>query len=287
MKNNTAAILLSIFGFFLFSIGDIARKYLLQDYTPIEIQSWATIYSVITMLIFSPLLGGVKSLKTITKPHIHIFKAICINAVMLCAIFGIQRLQLDLFYALVFTIPFITSIMAAIFYKEPLTLKKTALIALGFVGVLIIARPSSDADFVGVIICLTLAVFFALNSVLNKNFSPTEPKFPMGFIPYCLCALTFFILAKGQLAAMPLDSMLICAMAGCVSVLAMVVHIYAFQKAAANVIAPYQYTQLVWGVLFGYLLFHHVPDFWNAVGGGIIVLSGLLLFLSEQKKSRS
>jgi S-adenosylmethionine uptake transporter len=56
--------------------------------------------------------------------------------------------------------------------------------------------------------------------------------------------------------------------------------------APASVVVPYQYTTIVWAVLFGYLVFNDVPDVWMLAGGTIIIGAGLVIFLREQQLAR-
>jgi len=279
------ATFLSILGTFLFSVGDILRKFVLQDHSAPEVQLWASTASVIAIILVSKKLGGIKSLKTISKPHIHFVKSVLVTLIMGCAVMALERLSLDVFYTLIFTIPMITSILAAIFFKEPLSLYKALIICMGFVGVLVIIRPDGDIDLFGVVLTMLLAFSFSLNSILNKCFSPDEAKFPFGFLPYALSALVFLIINKGVFVDIGYINIILCAIAGTVSVFAMVILVYAYQTAKASVAAPYQYTQLIWGVIAGIILFNDVPDIWVLLGALIIITAGVILYKLETRKN--
>ena len=60
----------------------------------------------------------------------------------------------------------------------------------------------------------------------------------------------------------------------------------AFRIARASLVSPFHYTQIIWGVLFGYYLFGDVPDVWTILGSSIIIGSGLYLILTERKAAR-
>ncbi|MCB9965527.1 MAG: DMT family transporter [Rhodospirillales bacterium] len=285
MTNIQKSILFSLFGFFLFSVGDVLRKVVLVDYSPIQVQVWASLSSVLAILLMSKKLGGWKSLRHITKPHIHIVKALLVTSMMGLSVFSLQRLSLDVYYTLIFTMPMIASILAAIFFKEPLPPAKILLILTGFLGVLLITRPGATIDMVGVVLTLISATFFATNSLLNKLFSPEEPKFPFGFYPYVLAAIVFLAANHGQIPHMEPSYVLMCFFAGACSVFGVVIHVYAFQMAHASVAAPYQYTQLVWGIIFGFILFGNLPDVWVLGGGATIMISGLGLYFYDMKKN--
>ena len=279
------AILYSIAGFFLFSMGDVARKMVLEDYSPIDVQIWASLASVLFLLVCAPFLGGISSIKKIRKPHIHAIKAVCVTGVMICAIFALDRLSLDVLYTLIFTIPLVTSLVAAMISKEALSLQKLGLVALGFLGVLIAVRPGfSDIDMIGVWMCLMLPFGFAINSVLNKSFDASDAKFPFGMIPYVLCFVVFWAVNGFHMPAMDIWAIGITALAGAASVSGLVLHVYAFQMARADTVAPYQYTQLIWGALLGYLLFGDVPSLCVLSGAVIIIFSGWVIYRSDIRK---
>ena len=70
---------------------------------------------------------------------------------------------------------------------------------------------------------------------------------------------------------------------------AMVAHVCvnrSLKLAPASTVVPYQYTTIVWAVLFGYLVFGDVPDAWMLAGGTIIIGAGLFIFLREQRLAR-
>jgi drug/metabolite transporter (DMT)-like permease len=70
---------------------------------------------------------------------------------------------------------------------------------------------------------------------------------------------------------------------------AMVAHVCvnrSLKLAPASTVVPYQYTTIVWAVLFGYLVFGDVPDAWMVSGAAIIIGAGLFIFIREQRQAR-
>ena len=70
---------------------------------------------------------------------------------------------------------------------------------------------------------------------------------------------------------------------GCVSHMLM---IKAYESAPASVLVPFTYTQLVWAIPVGWLVFHELPDGWSLVGAAIIVGSGLYVWYRERVRQR-
>src|SRR3546814_4430529 len=57
----------------------------------------------------------------------------------------------------------------------------------------------------------------------------------------------------------------------------------AYRRGPAPVLAPFNYTQIVWSLLFGYLVFNHLPDFWTFAGAAVVIASGLYIFYRERE----
>jgi drug/metabolite transporter (DMT)-like permease len=91
---------------------------------------------------------------------------------------------------------------------------------------------------------------------------------PFGWITPDPATLAFFILA------------------GCVSVCALLCINRALKLAPASVVVPYQYSMIVWAVVYGYLVFGDVPSAATVVGAAIIIAAGLYIFMREQRLGR-
>ena len=284
MSASQQAIFFSVLGFFLFSVGDITRKYLLQFYNPLDIQCLTAIFSVLVILACGPWLGGFKSLVTLNRPYIHALKAVIVMMIIFMAIFALDSLDLATIYTLIFLAPLLTSIGAAIFFKEHLHTYHYISLVAGFIGVLVILRPGFDGMKAAMIYPLALSLLFAANSLLNKLFPANDPRLPFGFYPYILTVFVCLIMLGGRVVPFELMHIPLLALAGGTSSIAMVMMVVAFQVAPAAVAAPYQYTQLIWGIAFGYLLFHDIPDIWTIAGSVLIIGAGLYLYYAENSK---
>lgn len=287
MTDTKKAILLSVLGFFLFTVGDATRKYVLtHGYGILEVQFWTALFATIIILFFSRNMGGLASLKNLKKPWLHTLKSVFVAGVMLSAITAIKYLDLALFYTIVLTAPLVTAVLARIFFSEPLDGKKAALIGLGFAGVIIALRPGAQEFNTGILFALLLTLLFSGNNLLSKLFSANEPKLPFGFYPYLLTTLICLCLTGFHPGIPLLRDMPLLMLAGACSTLAIVSHVKAFQLAPANIVAPYHYTQIVWGALFGYMLFGHLPESWTIAGSAVIILSGLALYRLDRSKKK-
>lgn len=285
MTDTKKAILLAVLGFFLFTVGDAARKVVLaRGYSVLEVQFWAALCATVVILFFSRNLGGIGSLKRLNRPWMHALKSCFVAGIMLSAIMALKYLDLALFYTIVLTAPFLTAAFARIFFNERLNKVKVALIALGFGGVMIALHPGAQAFNPGILFALLLTVLFSGNNLLSKLFPSSEAKLPFGFYPYLLTTLLCFFMTGLQPGIPAMTDMPLLILAGACSTLAIVSHVKAFQLAPAHIVAPYHYTQIVWGALFSYAIFSQIPGLWTIAGSAVIILSGLALYRMDRKK---
>lgn len=288
LSDQPLSIFLSISGFFLFAFGDALKKWLVASYTVPETLTLTLFSAVFWILIFSRQLGGVKTVASVNRPLLHVLKTLVTMGTMYFAINGVKNLSLDAFYVIIFTAPLITTLLAGLIYKEDLTKTKLSLIFLGFGGVLLVANPFNglDLNYMGVFYTLMLAVFFSLNSMLNKAFCRHDPRFPFVFLPYCAGALLFFGINDFSFPIVPIQDYLLALTVGFSGVIATLCLLKAFQIGNAASVANYHYTQLIWGCLLGYLLFTDEPTWMIVAGGGVIIFSGLALYFYDRSEVR-
>jgi drug/metabolite transporter (DMT)-like permease len=135
------------------------------------------------------------------------------------------------------------------------------------------------------LIALTGSLFFAFLMITTRKLRATsDTTLVLGQILGALvfgAALSPFAWVQPSPRDFALLSML--------GVVAMVAHVCvnrSLKIAPASVVAPYQYTLLVWAVLFGYLVFGDVPNLWTLVGAAIICAAGFALILFERDQAR-
>tara|TARA_B110000908_G_scaffold170696_1_gene231014 strand:- start:454 stop:1278 length:825 start_codon:yes stop_codon:yes gene_type:complete len=191
-----------------------------------------------------------------------------------CIQTALQTEEVATVFAAFFVGPLISYVLAVIFLREPVTPMRSALIVMGFTGVLIVVRPSMGAS-IGVLWAVAAGTCYGVFLTMSRWLGPLASPLAMTFIQLFIAALVLLPLGlsnlptfTGTIAGLTLISAL-CSMMGNLLLL------YAYQLVPATRIAPLVYFQLVAAVGLGWLIFDDLPDIWTWTGLIVIITAGL------------
>jgi len=192
------------------------------------------------------------------------------GAVMLW-FYAMARIPIAEVTAIGFSTPVITALGAILLFREPVRIRRMLAIAAGFLGTLVILRPGFHEIEAGALAQFSAAFFFAGSFLLTKKMTERERS---GDILVMLSIFCTLALLPGAIYFWRPPTPLEIAWLALVAIFATAGH-YAITRAIGHapltVTQPLTFLQLVWAVLFGYLLFDEVPDAWVILGAGIVV----------------
>jgi drug/metabolite transporter (DMT)-like permease len=200
---------------------------------------------------------------------------------------SLQLIALADVYAVLAIAPLLITALSVPVLGERVGPRRWAGVVAGFVGALIIIRPGSGAMHVAALVPLAAAAMIAVFQLITRLVSHTDaPMTTVAHTPIvgavaASCVAPFFWTAPD-----PLSWGLMAAMGGFGGAFQICI-VRAYAQAPAAAIAPYNYSNLVWASLFGFLVFAEVPDPWTVVGAGVITASGLYVFRRERLRSES
>ena len=266
----------------LFSVSDAAVKWVIGGYPTVEVMFFAALFSLLPMVTATVARGGLATLATRRLP-LHLTRGALALAGSLSGYYALGHMPLADFYAAVFTAPlFITALSAAI-AQERVDRPRWLAVGFGFLGILVMVRPGSGTAGLATAAALSGAFFYALSVLLVRRMSNTEST--AAFAVYgtlvsigCTGAALPFVLVSPTGVHLSLF-----ALAGVTMGCALLLVFGAFRRAPAAVLAPFQYSQMVWGVLFGLLLFNEHPDHMVALGSLMVIASGLYILHRETR----
>ncbi|MBL8471091.1 MAG: DMT family transporter [Rhodocyclaceae bacterium] len=266
-----------------FSVLDASFKYLVAEY-PLPVLVWAryTTHTLFMLAIFAPRMGS-QLLRT-GRLRMQITRGLILVAVTALNSLAFRMMPLAEVTALVFLSPVFVTLLAGPLLGERVRAAKWVACALGFAGVLCIARPGGSIVPLGVLICLVSALFLAAYQIITRMLGPGETAVTTLFYTALTGSLVSLpavpLVWDGQLPD-PRHAMLIASL-GLWGGIGHFLFTRAYMLAPASSLAPLAYVQLVWATLLGWLVFDHLPDRWSVVGGIVIACGGLLAALSAR-----
>ncbi len=269
----------------VFAVMDATAKELSQRYAVTEI-AWIryVVPAIALALVFWPR-RGTGLLRT---GHLRLQLVRALMGVLSTTLFyaAVHFLPLAEATAIAFLSPLIVTGLSALFLGERVDAGRWAAVAVGFGGVLLIVRPGGEYATWAVVFPITMALCYGLYQILTRKASTTED--PVTTLFYTQAAgvivLGFALPLSWTPPSLPdLGFFVMLGLLGAVSHFLLIV---AFGRAPASVIAPFDYTKLLWAVIFGFWLFGDLPDLWSVAGMMTIVGSGLYVLRREQRTAR-
>jgi drug/metabolite transporter (DMT)-like permease len=279
-----SAVLLIVVAVALFSCTESIIKSLTQRY-PVPLLLWArfAVQALIILALFGPSMG----VKLARSPQLglQIWRGIMLIGSSACFFHALRRLPLADATAIIYTTPVFVIALSVVVLKERLTRPRIAFVAAGFLGMLLIARPGVSIVQGAALLALVSAAFYAVFQILTRRLHGEDPRVTV-FIPaVCGAVLTLPLLLLVDFpVAMPMADVALLALMGALGTTGHFIFIRAFRSAPASALTPFTYTQLIWAVLLGWLVFGQFPDGWALAGIAAIAGSGLLLAFHERRR---
>ncbi|NQV84120.1 MAG: DMT family transporter [Rhodospirillales bacterium] len=199
---------------------------------------------------------------------------------------GISYLPLADAIAITFAGPLFLTILAASMLGEDVGWRRWGAVILGFLGVMVMIRPTAEAVQWAALLPLAASLAGALRDITTRRISAHETSMSIlcfstvSVILFGLCTLPFgwTALTYPDLGLMALSGLFV---GGAHYLL-----IERFRWAEAALLAPFKYTNMIWAVLFGFIIFGDLPDAWTLSGAGIVVIGGLYIAHRETLRVR-
>lgn len=270
-------IFLAICGFSAFAVSDACAKWLSPAYPVFTIVGFIALFSVITGLVASPLLGGLQRTLRTEKLWVHTGRGA--SNILLCyfAVLSFAHIPFADVYTILFLAPFLVTLMAAPIYGEKVDKASWGIIALGFSGILIAYPPGSAEVSPWIFAPFAATVFIASLGLLARKLGPDETVLSLSFYPSLFSVLAFVPIsiwgghwpAMADLPVFILGGVMI---TGGLSGIA-----GAFRIAPYALVSPFNYLQMIWALLLGALVFDEMPTVNMLLGAAVIIGSGLML----------
>lgn len=275
-----------LLGIGAFSLTDALAKWMVGAAPILEIVAIRNSFTLLLILPAVVRAGGVRALKT-RRGWGHAGRAVLSVGALLTFFEALRYLPLATCIAIGFAAPLFMTLSSVVLLREHVGPHRWAAIALGFVGVLIISWPDSGG-FISwpALLMVISSLCFALAMTSVRWLSRTESDVAMlvyqnaGMLTAGVVGLPFVWQPLGAIEIGGIAAMAVTLAVG------QVFTIRAFREAPVGVVAPFEYTELLWAALIGYIVWNELPDAHVWAGAMVVVVSGIYIIWREALAAR-
>ena len=282
LSPNASGALLALLAFFVFSTHDALIKRLADTYSPVQIVFSIALYSFPLVLL---MLARDRTQGTLIprNPRWVLARGVTVALSSMAGFYAFSVLPMAQVYAILFATPLLITLMSVPVLGERVGWRRGLAVLVGLCGVLVVLRPGGSDLSLGHLAALASAIMGAGTSVITRRIGREERSAVL--LMYAL--MGNFVLMGVALpfvyVPMPGEDLAVMVAIAVMAFTAMQLVILAYRRAEAVVVAPMQYSQIIWAVVYGALFFSEWPDLWTLVGAGIVIASGVYIVLREAR----
>lgn len=282
----SAGILLSLLAFFLYTASDTLIKALGSNLSAAEIGLFVALFTLIPFTLSKGKNDRWRDTFKYNRPWIVQLIGLMRASSSVAITYAFVTIPLAEAYAIAFLIPLFTTILSVLVLKEKVPIERWVLVIIGFIGILVVVRPGFRELELGHFTALICAACASVTVILLRITSGNEKR-------SSICILQAFYIMAANLVLLGLtgftmpswDLLLILLCCGLMGGIAYLVQMASLARAPASILAPFQYSQFIWGLLFGAVFFSELPDFIGFVGVGIVIASGVGSVFSDRMRA--
>ena len=286
LATGPAGPLLALAAFGLYASHDVLIRILGETYSVFQIVFFMGLLSfplVIVLMIRDPLPGTLKPV----HPWWTLARTLAAVTSASSAFYAFTVMPLAQVYSVLFATPLLVTVLAIPLLGEKVGLHRGLAVCFGLIGVIIVLRPGAADLSLGHVAALFAALLSALNSVIVRKISRAERSAVLMLYPMLANVMVMGALLPAVWVPLQLKDLGILVVIAMLGFAAMLLTIAAFRRAEAALVAPMQYSQILWAVFYGALLFDESPDGWTIVGVSVIIASGLYIVFRESRRNVS
>ena len=263
-------------------VNDAIAKSLTDTYSPLQILFMRNIIALPMAILLTMRMSGIAALRS-HRPLAHLMRGLLWIAATMFFFTSLIHLGLAEATAIIFVAPLFITAISALFLKEHVGWRRWLAVLVGFLGVLIVVRPGGAAFQPAALLPVGAAVVYAFLMVSSRWVDPRESVW----------TLLLWLTGTGAVLSalivpfvwVPLNSDHVWLFLGLAvfGTAGMTMMSQAFRMAPAAVVAPFDYTALIWATGLGFLIWGDIPDLATYVGAAVIIASGIYLIWRESR----
>jgi drug/metabolite transporter (DMT)-like permease len=279
-----SAIMLVLSACLIFSCLDTCAKYLVLNGMAPQFVSWMR-FSVHVVAVFALFRGwSNRAMFTVVSLPAQIVRGFFLFGSTVFNFMALQTLQLAETVSIYFFAPMVITALAGPLLGEWAGWRRWLAVIVGFLGVLVITRPGFGTFGVGHVYALCSMTCYCFYVIMTRSMGARETAESLIF--YSALAPTILMFPAVPLyGSLPQDSLqwVLLLSLGLFGAFGHWLLIAAYKQATTSALAPYPYSQMLWMIALGYVVFSDLPDLWTLAGAAIIVSSGLYIVHREHR----
>ena len=293
--NKLQAIGLVMLAVLMASTQDMIVKSVSGVYPAYEMVLFRCVTSVPILGVWLAMKGGLNTLATPHLPRI-LLRSLVLSSAYFAYILSLSSMAMANTVSIYFTLPLFVAALSGWGLGERVPLHRWIAIIAGFIGVLVMVRPVTSSFQPASLLALYSAFAYAVGQMMGRSLSQKVDTLVisnwqnliylavavvMGLVVYIFGlanegSKTLAFLTRPPSWPEPNHYGVLLSM-GFLAAVSMMAYVNAYRSAPANFVAPFEYSAMIWAVLYGVLFFHDFPDFWTLVGAAIVVSAGLFM----------
>ncbi|OCW58010.1 hypothetical protein AWJ14_02970 [Hoeflea olei] len=263
-------------------VNDAIAKALTAGYSPVQILFLRNLIALPFAILIAWKMGGPAALRS-HRPIAHLARGTLWIGATILFFTSIMHLGLAEATALIFVAPLFITALSALVFREHVGWKRWLAILVGFVGVLVAVRPGTSAFQTVSLLPIATAFVYALLMLSARFVDPRESVWTLLlYMTGTGALLSLFIVPFVWVTPRAEDLWLFAAIA-IFGTAGMTLMTQAFRLAPAVVVAPLDYTAIIWATLLGWLFWSEIPDSLTFAGAAIIIASGIFIIYREHR----
>ena len=267
-----------------FAVMDLAVKWTTEDYSIGYVVFWRMLGGLIPLIFTIPKDRWAHLLST-SKPGWHLTRAFAGTTALFFVYASLHYLPLATTVSLTFASPIFSTLLSIFVHGEVVKGRRWTAIIIGFIGVLIIINPTSSEFNLFMIFPIVFCIFFSIVAITIRKLTETEPTYLIAlyFTIFAMIA-SLFTIPFGGWYWWPLSTFdfLMLALVGISGGIGNLALTQGLKNADVSTMTPLKYLSLIYGIIFGYLIWNEIPA-WNTYVGALFIIASSLIILRREK----
>ena len=219
--------------------------------------------------------------------RILVFRVAAEIGATLCFLTALFNMPIANATAILQALPLAVTLCAAMFLGEPVGWRRYLAIIIGFIGILIIIRPGSDGFNAYSFWAMGAVCFVVIRDLTTRRLSPQVPSLLVALMTSVAITITGALLSPTmEWKPVTGHSLTLLGSAAVFLIFGYLFSIMTMRVGEISFISPFRYTNLIWAIIIGIVIFGEIPDGWTLIGSAIVVVMGIYTFYRERVRLR-